>query len=1852
MALFDNLKKFLQRFREVPEQVTGPLEERIRKFQKSLPVAPTAPAKTPEQILGIKPTTTPKLDVQKFLTKPAKQQVKPYVTPTPTTKAGFAGRIAGELIATGPEAIASTAVEGPIGATVTAANTSRRLQTLAKAYQKYPALQKPIELEMRRTMVGGTSKLTSTIATATALAGGGVAYEGLRAATGSDVTKKDVATSAAFGAGAGILGGVGKALLATKPAKVTAQVTKGAIKKIAETPEAYGAVGGVGIDENGNVIFSEEGALLGIAGTAAFKRIKKQETFEGFKDISTKVLEKLKGKSITSKQEILDFTNAPDLKQAERELIREVANDFKNKKVSIPDFADKVRLQLLPLTARSTADEFGGDFVKYENINLSPDKRGNVANYTERIYESPIRTSAGKVHFADNATNNYFAHTRIDDMGDGSTRRILEIQSDLFQKGGLEKEGGGISGITAGFVTREAAEKNLSPEEMRELKKLSEKYAKSFEDQIPEYAKRRIEELQNKAISGRKKEISKLEPYRNTWHERIIREEVKQAAKEGKTKLQVPTGETAMQIEGLGQTDTHFAYTVYGGTYGPEDFYLDPQELSKDLVGKEIRRVVAPDDWASLDDNTWVISDILEDGKFKAVQQKDIEHVINGDYSQSHYDRAIKEGLLDLNTGEINTSLAGTKKWVLDILKKNREDETFDISGKADQNNPIYKFYEKEVGKYLKNKYGATRVIDDQGVEWWQVAIKPELGKAPVEAFGVAGGFEVDEDGKVILNPDKAMMGMLTVAGIRRIPNKLDKLSGSPLLKTPAKEPDISKVPAFNAVRESVEKATNFLRDQFDDDMYAVKQLVENPDIKITEVNNPYMKEKLMYGRIESRRNNFRDRIVTVDADVVEIAKRFKVSDTDLKQQIDDYLITRHAPERNKVHGDGAAGITTKEAEDKFKSLNSLPYAGEIKRVAEDIQNLHKETLEVLLEGEVISQGLYDQLKNTYKHHVPLQRVMPNEEDFGSALGRGLDVRSTGLKRAKGSELEVADIVGNVVFNYEQALIRAEKNRVDLSTLALVRENKTYLDSIGIKEAPVPIVPVATEKFEKVVDPVLHNQLLEFASKNNIEVIDKIRLGRGGQKILGLAQSLEQDDIHKIKLRVASEEQTFAHEMGHIIDAKFKKFTPEKLKELDDELAKIAKLRTSEEILKADQNFATYLLSRNEKVAEAVSIFITDRSLMAKVAPKTKKYLEETFGADEILKDILNMKPSRQRSIKEIEAPIFRPQPSILMNDPKVLTLREKGELKFIQIDDTRLAVALKGIGREYLPTMFKFVGSMTRFYSGVATRYNLPFAFSNKIRDLQETLIYGASQKELRTKGAAGIARRELKLENEKAIFDWMRGKKSKGAELYDQMRLDGGTTGGMGLSTKAKVELDIKAIRKLNRSKPRQAVEKLIRTIDDWNTIFEDSTRLSVYREALEQGASRDRAAELAKEASINFNKFGKSGPIMNAVWMFSNASVRGSTKMLKAMKDPKVAASVATTVGLSVYAVNQWNDRVDPEWRDKISKWDRLNSLPVMLPSKDEEKSNYLTIPVSWGIKPMKIMADQVYDLSTRQDVVPSEALGAVVASAINAYNPVGGTDLSSAITPTVLDLPLEIAKNQAWHGGKIRPDWNEAASTQYFADLADTTTGRVAISITKGLSNRGIEISPANINYAFEQIVGGAGRTLSQTANTLAAIGQGDELPVREIPVINRFFKQGTLETFGTASRENKELDKLNIAQDKEAFYLNQKAEETVVYLNALPREEAAKEYDALFAEDEELAKKVTEIIDMNNRALTYTDRKILRLGVTNGQRALFIFKKLEALKDNTKKAELWDEYTDKKIITDTVADQLNYLLENR
>ena len=164
-----------------------------------------------------------------------------------------------------------------------------------------------------------------------------------------------------------------------------------------------------------------------------------------------------------------------------------------------------------------------------------------------------------------------------------------------------------------------------------------------------------------------------------------------------------------MKIEGLGQRDTW---------YGEGVGQLKQEDLKPGLsIGRS--QATLGDMPGEVSGDEWIITDVLGDGKFKAVPKSTLERY-TGDATR----RDIKPGELKLDLSPENLKEAA------------KYSESFDISGKVDTSNPIYRFYEKEVGRYLKNQYGAELNTDAQGVTWWQLNVPKGAGRAPVEAFG------------------------------------------------------------------------------------------------------------------------------------------------------------------------------------------------------------------------------------------------------------------------------------------------------------------------------------------------------------------------------------------------------------------------------------------------------------------------------------------------------------------------------------------------------------------------------------------------------------------------------------------------------------------------------------------------------------------------------------------------------------------------------------------------------------------------------------------------------------------------------------------------------------------------------------------------------------------------------------------------------------------------------------------------------------------------------------------------------------------------------------------------------------
>lgn len=452
--------------------------------------------------------------------------------------------------------------------------------------------------------------------------------------------------------------------------------------------------------------------------------------YQGETDLTLKTLEKLKGRDTVSKQYISDLTNTGDLKQAERDVIRGVLSEYPDgAQIPVREFAEKAKSELLPLK-RTTVGSDGKmieddaglpmrDGSRYESISLPEEIRGNIRNYSEHIYESPIKTTAGSVHFT-GSSDNYFGHTRVEDMAPGryesanpvtgkrtgTIRRVIEVQSDLFQKGRMENEPSAIEQrIIDSLTADQKVELQNASKKSKDLREFLEAISLDTFKKIRGLNDGHLWDLAKRGFESNQ-EIFKLEPYRNTFWERMVREEIRQAAKDGKQFLQFPTGETAMKIEGLGEQRTWF---------NAENRTVKPEDLN---VGETVYQMTHQSA-----NNPWVITDVLGEGKFKAISK---EWSYNS--RMSDHDVEIANNFLEDKGSLADMSEEGRR--IFDTAT-----ETFDISGKVDTNNPIYKFYEKEVGRYLKNKYDAKPITDENGVSWYQVDIKPSMATEPVTAF-------------------------------------------------------------------------------------------------------------------------------------------------------------------------------------------------------------------------------------------------------------------------------------------------------------------------------------------------------------------------------------------------------------------------------------------------------------------------------------------------------------------------------------------------------------------------------------------------------------------------------------------------------------------------------------------------------------------------------------------------------------------------------------------------------------------------------------------------------------------------------------------------------------------------------------------------------------------------------------------------------------------------------------------------------------------------------------------------------------------------------------------------------------
>lgn len=484
-----------------------------------------------------------------------------------------------------------------------------------------------------------------------------------------------------------------------------------------------------------------------------------------------------------------------------------------------------------------------------------------------------------------------------------------------------------------------------------------------------------------------------------------------------------------------------------------------------------------------------------------------------------------------------------------------------------------------------------------------------------------------------------------------------------------------------------------------------------------------------------------------------------------------------------------------------------------------------------------------------------------------------------------------------------------------------------------------------------------------------------------------------------------------------------------------------------------------------------------------------------------------------------------------------------------------RMAESLKNLDVDQMHDWLGKFGAVTRYFASINTQYNPVFGLWNLMRDAPMAAINLSStpiaDKRLdvmhnTSKALAGI------YQDARAV---RKGKKpsSAWADLWEQFQQDGGQTGYRDLFRTSKDRanaiqhmLDPDWWQKTWPGKVATAgwllavpekvlVDKAGRAMFDWlsdfNLTMENAIRLAAYKVALDEGMDRQDAAALAKNLTVNFNKKGRSSTTLGALFAFFNASVQGTARIAETIyQDGKMtnAGQAIVLGGITLGAMQALALALAGFDEDEPPEWIKERSLVIPVPGAEK---GYVAYPYPLGYHVLPNLGRHLmeYMLSGFED--PGKRVVNLIATVMNAFNPLGSATVAQMATPTVFDPLVALAENQDFTGKPIyREDMSSLRPTPGESRAKDSATfiGR-GVAIAANRVTGGTEYTPGwvsptpdQIDYLLGQLTGGVGREAGKLEQTVTGLVTGDLAPMYKVPILGRMA--------GSASSESAHRDR--------------------------------------------------------------------------------------------------------------------------
>jgi len=516
--------------------------------------------------------------------------------------------------------------------------------------------------------------------------------------------------------------------------------------------------------------------------------------------------------------------------------------------------------------------------------------------------------------------------------------------------------------------------------------------------------------------------------------------------------------------------------------------------------------------------------------------------------------------------------------------------------------------------------------------------------------------------------------------------------------------------------------------------------------------------------------------------------------------------------------------------------------------------------------------------------------------------------------------------------------------------------------------------------------------------------------------------------------------------------------------------------------------------------------------------------------------------------------------------------VKEDGKQLFVEFKDRRLRDAMLSLDAPQTNKALAVMRKINRFFSAVNTSYNPAFVFGNFFRDLgtaignlvgEQTMVGG---KALNAKGLKRAVFSDTPA-SIRQVYRGLRGKKLAGKSEQDWKDYleSGAKTEWFHVQTPEESAASIDELIEMsqgtfkgNYASGKKAIGNIV---SDLNSAVENGVRFATFKkgrdEFVRMGLPREealaKAATLAKNLTVNFNRMGNQGELLNAFYLFFNASVQGTANFVRGITTSRSKQAMLLSMvsfGAFVTRINELMGEDDEElgksYYSQIEPWVKERNFILMksIFDSDAPPNEYYTVPLPYGYNVLHVLGMNIMDVAMGKKS-PEAATTQLASTSLSSFMPVGFGEsenpaifVTKGITPQIGKPIVEMLANEDFFGSPVYtenlqfgPKIPAALRSQRSTPAAFTETTKFLNAISDGDESHAGKlgwISPDVLDHLFGTILGGLGSFVERSAQSSVSLTdwvEGDyvegDISINDIP----FLRKAMREVTGRESQSN-------------------------------------------------------------------------------------------------------------------------------